>query len=92
MSEPNSPDLQGLAQASPDLRHAGAVVDQAIEYMTKENIDPISIASALLGGALGMLTKNLPRDVVLAVLEQARASVELGEMDQMAHPVTTGHA
>lgn len=92
MSEPNAPDLEKLAQASSSLRHAGAVVDQAIEYMTKEDIDPISIASALLGGALGMLSKNLPREVVLAVLEQARASVELGEMDQMAQPVATGHA
>jgi hypothetical protein len=92
MSDPDSPDFEGLGQASPNLRHAGAVVDQAIEYMTKENIDPISIASALLGGALGMLANNLPREAVLAVLDQARASVDSGEMDQLAHPVAKGHA
>jgi hypothetical protein len=92
MSDPNSPEIEGLAQAAPDLRHAGAVVDQAIEYMTKEKIDPISIASALLGGALGMLASNLPREAILAVLDQARASVQSGEMDSMAHPPAKGHA
>ena len=92
MSDPNSPDFEGLAEASPNLRHAGAVVDQAIDYMTKENIDPISIASALLGGALGMLSGNLPPGAVLAVLDQARASVESGEMAELSHPPAKGHA
>ena len=35
-----------------DLSHAGSVVDKAIEYMMEQQIAPISIASALLGGAL----------------------------------------
>lgn len=92
MSDADRPEFADLAQASPNLRHAGAVVDQAIEYMTKENIDPVSIASALLGGALGMLANNLPHEAVLAVLDQARASVESGAMAQMAHPPARGHA
>ena len=92
MSDPNSLDFERLAAAEPNLRHAGAVVDQAIEYMTKEKIDPISIASALLGGALGMLSSSLPQVAVLAVLDQARASVESGEMAELSHPPAQGHA
>jgi hypothetical protein len=83
------PDLEG---ASPDLRHAGAVVDQAIDYMTKQNIDGVAIASALLGGALGMLVAHLSPEGVLAVLDNARASVESGEMASMAQPPPQGHA
>ena len=39
-------------QPPPDLSHAGAVVDKAIEYMNSQNISPMAIASALLGGAM----------------------------------------
>jgi hypothetical protein len=84
--------LSGLEGASPDLRHAGAVVDQAIDYMTKQSIDPVAIASALLGGAMGMLTLHLNAEAVLAVLDQARASVESGEMASLAEPPAQGHA
>ena len=86
MTQPDPPDMAGLDRRSPDLRHAGAVVDQAIDYMTKQNIDPVAIASALLGGALGMLTMHLTPEAVLAVLDQARASVESGEMAALADP------
>ena len=34
--------------APPELSHAGAVVDQAIDYMVGHNIGSLSIASALL--------------------------------------------
>lgn len=92
MTASQQPDISGLAQASPDLRHAGAIVDQAIDYMTKQNLDPVAIASALLGGALGMLSMHLDAETVLAVLDQARASVQSGEMATMAQPPAQGHA
>jgi hypothetical protein len=92
MIPPDPSDIAGLAEASPDLRHAGAVVDQAIDYMTKQSIDPVAIASALLGGALGMLTMHLDAEAVLTVLDQARASVESGEMANLAEPPARGHA
>ena len=44
-----------------DLSHAGAVVDKAIEYMVGQMIGPMAIASALLGGALGVLSGRLLR-------------------------------
>jgi hypothetical protein len=92
MTSENPPGMPGLEEASPDLRHAGAVVDQAIDYMTKQNIDPVAIASALLGGAMDMLTLHLGADAVLAVLDQARESVESGEMASLAEPPAQGHA
>jgi hypothetical protein len=92
MSSQDNSDLSGLEGASPDLRHAGAVVDQAIDYMTKQSLDPVAIASALLGGAIGMLTLHLSAEEVLAVLDQARASVASGEMATMAQPPAQGHA
>jgi hypothetical protein len=92
MSSQAPSDIAGLETASPDLRHAGAVVDQAIDYMTKQGIDPVAIASALLGGAMGMLTLHLGPEAVLAVLDQARASVESGEMASLAEPPARGHA
>ena len=65
--------------APPDLSHAGAVVDKAIEYMTGQNISSISIASALLGGSLGLLTRSLSDEAVISILSNAIASVRSGE-------------
>ena len=49
-------DPQGSAPE--DLSHAGSVVDKSIEYMMEQRIAPVSIASALLGGALGLLART----------------------------------
>ncbi len=72
-----SPD--DLDAAPPGLSHAGAVVDQAIGFMTGQNIDGVSIASALLGGAIGMLTRTLDDESVVRILENAIESVKAGE-------------
>ena len=66
--------------APADLSHAGAVVDKAIEYMTGQNISAIAIASALLGGALGMLARSMDDAAIVQVLENAVASVRSGEL------------
>lgn len=72
---------QDAAGTAPqDLSHAGSVVDKAIEYMIDQNIAPISIASALLGGALGLLARSMDDRAVAAVLRNALASVESGEL------------
>ena len=65
--------------APPDLSHAGAIVDKAIEYMTGQNISSISIASALLGGSLGLLTRSLSDEAVIGILTNAIESVRAGE-------------
>ncbi len=56
------------------------MVDKAIEYMVSQNIGSLAIASALLGGALGMLVRSMGDDAVVKVLENAIASVRAGEL------------
>lgn len=69
--------------APEDLSHAGSVVDKAIEYMLEQKIAPISAASALLGGALGLLSRSMDDRSIAGVLRQALASVEAGELRQL---------
>ena len=67
-------------QPPQDLSHAGAVVDKAIEYMMGQNIGPLSIASALLGGALALLARSVADDAIVHILNNAIASVRNGEL------------
>ncbi len=64
----------------PDLSHAGAVVDKAIEYMIDQNLDPVAIASALLGGSLGLLARSMQDAAIEEVLQNALHSVRSGEL------------
>ncbi|WP_249680602.1 hypothetical protein [Roseococcus pinisoli] len=70
-------------EAPEDLSHAGSVVDKAIEYMLEQQIAPVSAASALLGGALGLLSRSMDDRAIAGVLRQALASVEAGELRQL---------
>jgi hypothetical protein len=63
-----------------DLSHAGAVVDKAIEYMVGQNIDGLSIASALLGGALAVLSRSVADEAIISILNNAISSVKTGEL------------
>jgi hypothetical protein len=81
-------DPQGVAPD--DLSHAGSVVDKAIEYMLEQGIAPISVASALLGGALGMLSRSMDDRAVAGVLRSALASVEAGELAAMRDSPAAG--
>lgn len=81
-------DPQGVAPD--DLSHAGSVVDKAIEYMIEQGIAPISVASALLGGALGMLSRSMDDRAVAGVLRSALASVESGELAEMRNAPAGG--
>lgn len=69
----------------PDLSHAGAVVDKAIEYMVSQNIGSLAIASALLGGAMGMLARSLDDAAIIGVLTNAIGSVRAGELRARDH-------
>ncbi|WP_428487294.1 hypothetical protein [Rhodopila sp.] len=72
------------ANAPADLSHAGAVVDKAIEYMTGQNIGSLAIASALLGGAMALLSRGMSDDAIVAILNNAIASVRSGELQKRA--------
>ena len=63
-----------------DLSHAGAIVDKAIEYMIGQQLDPVAIASALLGGSLGLLTRSMQDEAIEQVLQNALFSVRSGEL------------
>jgi hypothetical protein len=67
-------------RAPKDLGHAGAVVDKAIEYMVSQNIDSLSIASALLGGSLALLARSVADEAIVQILNNAIASVRSGEL------------
>jgi hypothetical protein len=71
-------DPEGSAPA--DLSHAGSVVDKAIEYMLEQKIGSLSAASALLGGALGLLSRTMSDEAIVQVLSNAIASVRAGEL------------
>ena len=65
-----------------ELSLAGSVVDKAIEYMSGQNVPPIAIASALLGGAMTMLAKSMPDAAIVRILENAIDSVRAGEIQR----------
>lgn len=75
-----------------ELSHAGSVVDKAIEYMLGQELSELAIASALLGGALGLLTRALPDNIVVQILQNAIASVESGEMSAATADDKAGNA
>jgi hypothetical protein len=63
-----------------ELSHCGAVVDKAIEYMSGQNLPAMAIASALLGGSMGLLARTMDDKAILRVLENAAESVRSGEL------------
>jgi hypothetical protein len=75
-----------------ELNHAGSVVDKAIEYMIGEDLSELAIASALLGGAMGLLTRVLPDAVVIQILQNAIKSIETGAMSSASEKDHTGEA
>jgi hypothetical protein len=82
---PNKPaDLDNTAPQ--DLSYAGSVVDKAIEYMMGQNISSMAIASALLGGAMGVLARGMTEDGIVNILNNAIASVRAGDLNRMGDP------
>jgi hypothetical protein len=75
-----------------DLSFAGSIIDKAIEHMMDKHLNSIAIASALLGGALGVLARTLPDDVVIGILQNAIASVKSGELRRNAGKDHAGEA
>jgi hypothetical protein len=63
-----------------ELSLAGSVVDKAIEYMMSQNVPPVAIASALLGGSLALLARSLADEAIIGILNNAIASVRSGEL------------
>lgn len=75
---------EDLGGAPADLGQAGSVVEKAIEYMMEKQIHAVSAASALLGGALSLLSQSLSDEAIVHVLNNAIESVRSGELRQNA--------
>jgi hypothetical protein len=63
-----------------ELSLAGSVVDKAIEYMMGQQVPPVAIASALLGGCMALLAQTLGDEAIVGILNNAVTSVRSGEL------------
>ena len=70
----------GSEEPPAELSLAGSVVDKAIEYMIGQNVPPVAIASALLGGSMALLARSLGDEAIVGILNNAIASVRNGEL------------
>ncbi len=71
-----------------ELELAGQMVDQLIRHLAEKNLPPLAVASALLGGSLGLLSRELGPKALLGVLDQARDAVRSGEFADLAEERT----
>lgn len=75
---------QAMDQVSEELTKCAMVVEHAIEHLLEENHPPLAVASALLGGSLGLLARTMDRDTILKILDSAVQSVRSGELQDAA--------
>ncbi|MFT8674494.1 MAG: hypothetical protein ABF990_04140 [Acetobacter sp.] len=85
----NTGDNAGAGPDVPeDLARCAMVVEHAIDHLKQEKFPPLAVASALLGGALGVLARSMDRDTVLRILDSAAASVRSGDVHASVHADT----
>ncbi len=63
-----------------DLAAAGAGIETTIEDLRERGLGPMPIASAMLGGALGLLAQVMDDNAILNVLHSAATGVASGEL------------
>jgi len=63
-----------------DLTEAGRAIEQAVEALRQKGLGPMPIASAMLGGALGLLASVMDDNAILNVLHSAATGVSTGEL------------
>ena len=65
-----------------ELTQAGDGVDRAIHKMLDAGLGPVAVASALLGGALCLMSRTMGDEAVLQLLHNAAAGVRAGDLRQ----------
>ena len=65
-----------------ELSQAGEAVDRAIGRMLSRGLSPVAAASALLGGALCLMSKTMGDEAVLQLLHNAAGGVRAGDLRQ----------
>jgi hypothetical protein len=63
-----------------ELTQAGHAIEHAAEELRKKGLGPMAIASAMLGGALGLLAQVMDDGAILNVLHSAAQGVSSGEL------------
>jgi hypothetical protein len=69
-----------------DLTAAGSAIEAAVEALRHDGIGPMPIASAMLGGALGLLAQVMDDNAILNVLHSAATGVASGELRRSLAP------
>jgi hypothetical protein len=63
-----------------ELTQAGHAIEHAVEELRSKGLGPMAIASAMLGGALGLLAQVMDDGAILNVLHSAAEGVSSGEL------------
>jgi hypothetical protein len=63
-----------------ELTQAGHAIERAVEELRGKGLGPMPIASAMLGGALGLLAQVMDDGAILNVLHSAAEGVSSGEL------------
>ena len=63
-----------------ELTQAGEDVDHTIQAMLERGLGPVAVASALLGGALCLMSRTMGDDAVLRMLHNAAVGVQAGDL------------
>ncbi|WP_194303344.1 hypothetical protein [Acetobacter estunensis] len=82
----------GMDQISEDLTKCAMVIEHAIDHLLEENHPPLSVASALLGGSLGLLSRTMDRETILRILDSAVQSVRSGDLEDAEKARRAGSA
>lgn len=80
----NSSGAEAGHEVPDELARCAMVIESAVEHLLKENHPPLAVASALLGGSLGLLARSMDKQTILKILESAAASVRAGEVHASA--------
>ena len=67
-----------------ELSQAGEMVDRLIQHLLEKKLPPLAIASALLGGSMGLVARTMGSGALLNVLDQARESVRSGDFEAVS--------
>jgi hypothetical protein len=84
MTQGNDQMQQQATEAQ--ILEAGQIIDQLVHHMVEKEIPTIAIASALLGGALNLLSVSLPDEAILRILDNAMESVRSGALREIDEP------
>ena len=73
------------AKLAADLAAAGAAIEKLVDTLRHDGLGPMPIASAMLGGALGLLAHVMDDGAILNVLHSAATGVSSGELRRSLH-------